>query len=34
MGRMVEVANKNFSRIFQHEFLARVKGFAKTRKAA
>ena len=34
MGRMVEVANKNFSRIFQHEFLARVKGFAKSRKAA
>ncbi len=27
-------ANKNFNRIFLHEFLARVKGFVKTRKAA
>lgn len=29
-----EVAAKNFFRIFQHEFTARVKGFVKSRKAA
>lgn len=29
-----EVAAKNFFRIFQHEFTARIKGFVKTKKAA
>ena len=29
-----EVAAKNFFRIFQHEFTARIKGFVKSRKAA